>query len=437
MDWLTVISIMFGGVIFFLMLGIPIAFSFIIVNIIGAFLVLGGELGLLQMVRNMQTAVTQYSLAPLVLFVFMGEVMLYTGIAARAINAIDQMFSKVPGRLSMIAIIGGSIFASLSGSTIANTAVLGKTLLPQMKDRGYAPSISMGPIMAVGGVAMLIPPSGLAVLLASLAQVSINHLLIAGIIPATLMAIAFFSYIIIRCLINPELAPSYNVEQKSFIVRVKPFLIYVAPLIIIFIAVVGSMISGVATPTESAALGSLASLAIAACYRALSVGNFIDSIKATLKFSAMILFVICASSTFSQILAFSGATQTISQLVTGMDLAPLMILISMLLLLLVLGCFMDQISMMMLTLPIFMPIIRAAGFDDVWFTLMMLVVLEISLTTPPFGLLVFVMQGVAPVGTTLRQIYSSVTPFILMELAVLGLIVAFPIIALWLPTLLL
>lgn len=437
MDWLTVITIMFGGVVFILLLGVPIAFSFLIINLIGAFFVLGGESGLLQIIRNMQTSVAQYSLAPIVLFVFMGEVMLYTGIASRAINAIDQMFTKVPGRLSMIAIIGGTIFSSLSGSTIANTAVLGKTLLPQMKEKGYSPSISMGPIMAVGGVAMLIPPSGLAVLLASLAQVSINHLLIAGIIPATLMVIAFFSYIVIRCVLNPSLAPSYNIEQQPFLDRIKPFIVYVAPLLVIFIAVVGSMITGVATPTESAALGSLASLTIAACYRSLTLQNIIESIKATLKFSAMILFVICASATFSQILAFSGATNTISSLVTGMDLAPLMILIAMLLLMLVLGCFMDQISIMMLTLPIFMPIIRAAGFDDVWFTVMMLVVLEISLTTPPFGLLVFVMQSVAPAGTTIRQIYGSVTPFILMELTVLALMVAFPVIALWLPSVLL
>ncbi|HZJ97583.1 MAG TPA: TRAP transporter large permease [Oligella sp.] len=437
MDWITTISLMFGGVIFFLLLGVPIAFSFLTVNLIGGFLILGGELGLLQTIRNMQTAVAQYSLAPIVLFVFMGEVMLYTGIAARAINAIDQMFTKVPGRLSMIAIVGGAVFSSLSGSTIANTAVLGKTLLPQMKERGYSPSISMGPIMAIGGIAMLIPPSGLAVLLASLAQVSINHVLIAGIIPATLMVILFFAYIIIRCLINPSLAPSYEVEQQPLQERIKPFLIYVAPLILIFIAVVGSMIMGIATPTESAALGSIASLTIAAVYRALTIHNIVESIKGTLKFSAMILFVICTAATFSQILAFSGATATISQLVTSMEIAPFLILLAMLLLLLILGCFMDQISMMMLTLPVFMPIIRAAGFDDVWFIVLMLVVLEISLTTPPLGLLIFVMQSVAPKSITLRQIYASVTPFIIMELVVLGLMVIFPLIALWLPQVLL
>lgn len=434
MDWITVISVMFGGVILALLLGIPIVFSFLLVNIVGAVLVLGGEVGLLQMIRNMQSAVANYALAPIVLFVFMGEIMLHTGIASRAIDAIDKLFTRIPGRLSMIAVVGGTIFSSLSGSTLANTAVLGKTLLPQMLQKGYSPTIAMGPIMAIGGVAMLIPPSGLAVLLASLAEISVNHVLIAGIVPALLMAAAFFAYIGIRCTINPSLAPSYAIDQRSWAERITPLLVYVLPLLIIFIAVVGSMVGGIATPTESAALGSLASIAVAACYRALTLKNLAKSLKATLTFSAMILFVVCASTTFSQILAFSGATQTISGLITGMDLSPIVLLLAMLLLLLVLGCFMDQVSMMMLTLPLFMPIITTAGLNEVWFAVLMLIVLEISLCTPPFGLLLFVMHGVAPRGINLRQIYASVTPFILIQFIFLLIIVALPAIALWLPS---
>lgn len=434
MEWTTVLTMMFGGVIFSLLLGIPIVFSFLLINILGAVFVLGGDVGLLQMIRNMQSAVAQYSLAPIVLFVFMGEIMLYTGIASRAIDAIDRLFTKVPGRLSMIAVAGGAVFSSLSGSTIANTAILGKTLLPEMKQRGYSPTISMGPILAIGGIAMLIPPSGLAVLLGSLAHVSINQLLIAGIVPAILMAIGFFGYIAIRCTINPSLAPSYAVQKLSMRERIMPFLVYVLPLVTIFVAVVGSMVSGIATPTESAALGSLTSIAIAACYRSLSLEKLVRSIKATTQFSAMILFIICASSTFSQILSFSGATQAISQMVTSMDLAPIVILVAMLVLLVILGCFMDQVSMMMLTLPIFMPIVAATGFNDVWFAVLMLVVLEISLCTPPFGLLLFVMQGVAPQGTTLRQIYAAVAPFITIQFLFLALMVAIPSISLWLPS---
>jgi len=434
MDWVSVITMMFGGVVAALLLGVPIVFAFLLFNIIGAIFVLGGEVGLMQMVRNMQGAVGNYSLAPVVLFVFMGEVMLYTGIAVRAIDAIDKLFSRVPGRLSMIAVVGGTVFSSLSGSTIANTAILGKTLLPQMLQKGYAPSISMGPIMAIGGIAMLIPPSGLAVLLASLAEISVNQVLIAGIIPALLMAVAFFLYIGLRCMMNPKLAPSYDVDERSWGERLKPLFFDVFPLLTIFVAVVGSMVAGIATPTESAALGSLASIAVAACYRSLTIGSLLASVRGTLRFSAMILFIVCASTTFSQILAFSGATQTISQLVIDLDPSPLMLMVAMLLLLVVLGCFMDQVSMMMLTLPLFMPIVTLVGFNEVWFAVLMLIVLEISLCTPPFGMLLFVMQGVAPKGITIRQIYASVTPFVLIQFLFLALIVAIPALALWLPS---
>ena len=437
MDWVTTLILMFGGVVFFLLLGLPIVFSFLVVNLIGAFFVLGGDVGIMQMVRNMQGSVAQYALAPIVLFVFMGEIMLHTKIAARAIDAVDRLFTRVPGRLSLIAVTGGTVFATLSGSTLANTAVLGKTLLPEMNARGYNSGISMGPIMAVGGIAMLIPPSGLAVLLGSLGKISINELLIAAIVPAMMMAALFFVYIIVRCVINPKLAPVYEVEERSWSERLMPFVKYVMPLGGIFIAVVGSMVAGIATPTESAALGSLASIIAAAMYRSLSLKALVDSVTETMKFSAMILFVICASSTFSQILAFSGATQAVSAFVASLGLSPIELLIAMLLILVVLGCFMEQVSMMMLTLPIFMPIAMAAGIEPVWFGVMMLIVLEMSLCTPPLGLLIFVMQGIAPKGTTLSSIYASVTPFILLEVFVLALIMMFPIITSWLPSLLL
>ena len=437
MDWVTTLILMFGGVVFFLLLGLPIVFSFLVVNLIGAFFVLGGDVGIMQMVRNMQGSVAQYALAPIVLFVFMGEIMLHTKIAARAIDAVDRLFTRVPGRLSLIAVTGGTVFATLSGSTLANTAVLGKTLLPEMQSRGYHSGISMGPIMAVGGIAMLIPPSGLAVLLGSLGKISINQLLIAAIVPAAMMAALFFIYIIVRCVINPSLAPVYEVEKRSWSERLMPFVKYVMPLGGIFIAVVGSMVAGIATPTESAALGSLASIIAAAIYRSLSLKALIDSVTETMKFSAMILFVICASSTFSQILAFSGATQAVSAFVAGLGLSPIELLIAMLLILVVLGCFMEQVSMMMLTLPIFMPIALAAGIEPVWFGVMLLIVLEMSLCTPPLGLLIFVMQGIAPKGTSLSSIYASVTPFILLEVFVLALIMMFPIITHWLPSVLL
>lgn len=168
-DWIFALTVMFGGIIVFMSIGIPIALAFITVNTIGAILFLGNELGIMQMIRNMRPAVAQYALVPIPLFVLMGEIMLRTGMATRSIEAIDRLISRVPGRLSIVAVLGGTSFAALSGSSVANAAVVGKTLLPEMRRRGYHPSISIGPVAAVGGIAVLIPPSALAVMLGSLA----------------------------------------------------------------------------------------------------------------------------------------------------------------------------------------------------------------------------------------------------------------------------
>jgi tripartite ATP-independent transporter DctM subunit len=362
----------------------------------------------------------------------MGEIMFYTGIAERAIDAVDKLIARVPGRLSLVAITGGTIFASLSGSTIANTAMLGSTLLPEMYRRGYKPSISIGPIVAVGGIAMLIPPSALAVLLGSIAQIPVGALLVASIIPALILAALFFAYVIIRCRLDPSLAPPYEVRELTWRERLMPFVKYVVPLSGIFVVVVGSIIGGIATPTESAALGAAASLIAAAAYRRLTRKNFVISIRQTLRFTVMTLFIICGSITFSQIMAFSQASNGLSAAVLGAGLTPLALLIAMLAILMFLGCFMDQVSMMMITVPLFMPLVQQFGFEQVWFGVLMLMILEISLATPPFGLLLFVAKGAAP-DNSMREIIGSVAPFIAIALFVVALLVAFPELTLVLP----
>jgi tripartite ATP-independent transporter DctM subunit len=376
--------------------------------------------------------VANFALVPIVLFVLMGEILLQSGVAKKAIDAIDKLLAKTPGRLSIVAIVGGTIFSSLSGSTMANTAILGKTLMPEMKARGYSPSISMGPIMAVGGIAMLIPPSALAVLLGSMGKISINSLLIAAIVPALIMAILFFAYVILRCKLNANEAPAYATESVSFGERIKPFLFNVVPLILIFFVVVGSMVGGYASPTESAALGCLASFVMTILYRKFTVDGFTGALKETIIFSSMILFIICASSSFSQILGFSGATQALSSMVAESDLNTASVLILMLLVMLGLGFFMDQVSIMMLTLPIFIPIVTILGADPVWFGVMVLIVLEVGLCTPPFGLLLFVMQGVVP-SENIKNIYKSVVPYLLIEISIVSLVFVFPGVVKFLP----
>jgi tripartite ATP-independent transporter DctM subunit len=434
MAWYETLGLLIGLLLVFMALGLPVVFAFFAVNLVGAFVFMGGDKGMLQLMRNAADAVQSFALLPIPLFIFMGEVMFHTGVAARAIDAVDRLIARVPGRLSLVAITGGTIFSSLSGSTIANTAMLSSTLLPEMTRRGYHPSISVGPIVAVGGLAMLVPPSALAVLLGSVARIPIGELLVASIIPAFILAALFFGYVILRCRLDPALAPPYDVAAYSWRERLLPFLKYVLPLMGIFVVVVGSIIGGFATPTESAALGAAAALAAAAAYRRLNWANFVVSVRETLRLTVMTLFIICGSITFSQILAFTQASTGLSEVVTGAGFSPLWVLLGMLGILLVLGCFMDQVSMMMITAPLFMPVAETLGLDIVWFGVLMLMVLEISLATPPFGLLLFVAKGAAP-QIPMGAIIRSVAPFIAIALGVVGLLVAFPELTLLLPRL--
>lgn len=418
-------------------IGMPVTLAFFGVNLAGAWVFLGGEAGLEQLVRNTGVSVNSFALLPIPLFVMMGEILFHTGVAYRSINAIDRLLQRVPARLAVVSLAGGTVFAALSGSSIANTALLGGTLSPDMLRRGYSPTLSFGPVMAVGGIAVLIPPSALAVMLGSLSGISISKLLIGGIVPGLLMSLGFLVYILAICWLWPHVAPRERVHSGGgFRERYWPFLRDVMPLSLIFVAVIGSMLSGLATPTEASALGAVASLVATACYGALSLKTLKTSLLETAKVSVSILFIIAASTTFSQILSFSGVTTGVTEVIGSLRLSPDMLVLAMLGLLLLLGCVIDQVSMMLVTLPFFMPLAAAANIDTIWLGLMMLVAIEIGLLTPPFGILLMVMQGAAPRGTPLAQIYRAAFPFIVIEVMVLGLMFAWPAMVNWLPGLL-
>ena len=436
MDWSTILILFLGGQVILLLLGLPVAIAFFAINLIGAFVFMGGYVGELQLIRNSVDAITKFELSPIPLFVLMGEILFHTGVAQRAIDAVDRLISRVPGRLSLVAVVGGTIFAALSGSTMANTALLGSTLMPEMRRRGYHHSMAMGPILGTGGIAMLIPPSALAVLLASLGNIPVADLLIAGILPGVLMATFFFGYVVLRCLLDPKLAPVYDAEPLTWTQRLKPVLTDVVPLLSLFVVVVGSILGGIASPTESAALGAVGAFIATVGYRACTWRAMKRAALETAKMAAMIFFIVAASITFSQILSFSGATEGLLRTVTGWNLSPAALVAGMMLILLFLGCFLDQVSMMMITLPFFMPIAAHLHIDVVWLGLMMLIMLEIGFTTPPFGMLLFVMKGVAPPDITMRQIYAAAAPFILLEITVVAVVFLIPSVATWLPSLL-
>ncbi|MCK5164343.1 MAG: TRAP transporter large permease subunit [Desulfobacula sp.] len=435
MDWSLTLALLLGLMAVLMLIGTPVAIAFLIVDVIGAILFLGGEVGIIQLILNMKESLTSFSLLPVPLFVLMGEVMFHSKLGFKAIDATDQWIGKIPGRLSLLSIIGGALFSTMSGSTLATTSILGSLLVPDMEKRGYHKSMSLGPIMGSGGLSMLIPPSALAILLAALNQISVGGLLIAGILPGFLMAFLYGSYVVIRCRLQPHLAPPYQQEAIPVLERIKGSIIHIFPIGLIIFLVIGLIFLGVATPSEAAALGSMGTILIAIVYGQMNFSVMKASIMGTLKITSMMFMIITGSMLFSQILAFSGASAGIIETVIGFDLSPMMVLISMQCVLLFLGCFMDNLSMVMIAIPIFLPIVEALHFNTLWFALIMLINMEMANTTPPFGLLLFVMKGVAPKNTTMMDVYKAGIPFLMCDAVVMTLVMVFPQIALYLPEL--
>jgi tripartite ATP-independent transporter DctM subunit len=439
MSWQMASLLLLGGSTVLLFMGMPVAFSFTAINLVGAVLFLGGDAGLHQLLRNSSAAAINFSLTPIPLFILMGEVLFHTGLAVKVIDAVERLIRQVPGRLAVVAVVAGTVFSAISGSTIATTAMLGSLMVPIMLARGYHPTMATGPVMAIGAVDMLIPPSALTVLLGSLSGISISKLLIGGVVPGLILSVAFVAYIVVRVRLNPALAPStadLPGDKLTGWARFDPLVRYVLPLVSIFAVVVGAMSGGIATPTESAALGALATMALAALYRTLSIDVLAKALRGTVAISGMILFIILGATTFSQVLSFSGATDGIVSAIFDQGLPPFAILAGMLLLLIFLGLFVDQVSMMLITLPVFMPIVQRLDIDLVWFGVLYLICMQLGLLLPPHGLLLMTMRGVAPPEVTMADIFRAVTPYVVLSVVLLVLIVLFPAIATWLPALL-
>jgi tripartite ATP-independent transporter DctM subunit len=424
---------MLGGSTLLLLAGLPVAFTFIAVNIAGAAIWLGGEPGVAQLARNSVVSITSFSLTPIPLFILMGEVLFHTGIAVKVIDGVERLIAQVPGRLAVVAVVAGTIFSAISGSTIATTAMLGGLMVPVMLSRGYHPTMATGPVMAIGAVDMLIPPSALTVLLGSFSGISISKLLIGGVVPGLILSVAFVAYIILRVQITPSLAPRTPLTEYHGWSRLLPFVQYVIPLVSIFVIVVVSMSAGWATPTESAAIGAFATMLMALIYRSLTVANLFAALRGTVAISTIILFIILGATTFAQILSFSGASNGLVSQLLGLGLAPMAIVAAMMGILIFLGIFVDQVSMMLITLPIFMPIVQRLGIDPVWFGVMFLICMQLGLLLPPHGLLLMTMRGVAPPQVTMTHIFVAVIPYVTLSLLVLALVFFVPAVALWLP----
>ena len=435
MAWYEAGGLMLGLLLAQMAIGMPVFLAFLTTNAIGVMLFMGGTGDFAQLISNATVTVTSFLLVPVPLFILMGEIFFHTGLALRVFEGVDKMVGRLPGRLSYLAVASGTIFATLSGSSIASGAMMASMLVPEMTKRGYSISLSVGPILGSGGLAMIIPPSALAVLLGSLARIDIGALLIAGLFPGMILGGLYVINIFFQVKVNPAAAPEYDVASTSLLEKLWAFVTNILPMVVIVFAVVGVIILGIATPSESGAFGVFSVLALAAAYRRLSLETIVRAVRGTLIVTAMTFIILVGSSTFSQIMAFAGASSGLVILAGDLRLGPTEMLLVMFAVLLVLGMFVDQLSQMMLTLPIFMPLIVALGFDPIWFGVVMLLAMEISLITPPFGVLLFVMMGAGPPGATLPKVALAGLPYIMCGVVLLGLLIAFPGIALYLPSL--
>ena len=435
MEWWIAFTLIVGALCVLMVIGMPIAFAFLAVNIAGAYIFWGGVAGINQMILAVMDSVASFSIMPVPLFLLMGELLFRSGIAARLMDVLDAWLGRVPGRLSLMAVGGGTLFATLAGSGAATTALLGRILVPDMMKRGYQQPMTLGPVMGSGGLAVMIPPSALGVILAATSDISVGAFLMSIIVPGLMMALSYAIYVVLRCYLQPQLAPAYVAEKVPLKQRLRDTVVYVFPLATIVFVVSGLIFLGIATPTESAGLGALAALILARLYGRLDWPMLKECLYSTLRTSIMVLMILSGSSAFSQLLAFTGASAGLVDVATSTDLSPVMIVISMQVVLLLLGTFMESLAMILLTVPIYFPIIEALHLSPIWFGAIMLLNMEMAAISPPFGFGLFVMKAVAPQGTTMMDVYKASVPFLLLNSVVMLIMIFFPSVVLWLPSL--
>lgn len=430
MEWWVFLTIGLGGLLVLLGTGIPVAIAFLALDAVGLYL-LKGTKGLGLIVSSMFDSVGSISMGAIPLFYFLGEILMQSKAVHILLNVIDSWVGQMRARLCIVSILTGTVLGTLSGSAMADSAVLGSTLLPEMIRRGYDRRLAAGSIMSAGSLAAIIPPSILAVVLGGLAQVSIAELLISGILPGFLLSAIFILYVLIRVKLKPELAPTYPSSEIPFSEKMRA-LFKMLPFLVIIFLVLGLILLGIATPTESAATGAIGAMIVTKFYGRLKLQVIKTALVATLRLTGMIFFIIAGAQAFSQLLALSGATRGLLQAITQAELGPVMMFVIMQFIPFFLGCFLEQISIMMIAVPIYAPMVAYMHFDPIWFWIIFLINLTVGAITPPFGLVLFVLKG-ASQEISMADVYKASTPFLMLVILGIILIAIFPDIALWLP----
>jgi tripartite ATP-independent transporter DctM subunit len=435
MDWY--VTLLAGiAIIFALFLsGAPIFLAFLFAILTGVYFIIG-PFGFPMVANSILDTVSITSLASIPLFILMGELLFRSGTMDVLFNSIDKLVGRVKGRQYVLVVVLSAVFGALSGVAMAVAAMLGRAIMPGMVARGYDRNIAAGLIVSGASLAPIIPPSLLAIIVGSIADVSIAKLLIAGFIPGLLLAGIFLIYVFIRIAMNPKLAPANSDSKQGDVTSGEMVwaLIRILPFAIVIFSVMGFILMGIATPSESAATGVVGALITAAIYKNLSFKMIWNSVMASITVSAMILAIMAMSKMFTQLLAFTGATSELVELVANLGYGPLTMLIIMLAVPFVLCMFIDTIAVILLTIPIYQPVVDAMGFDPVWFWLLFLINITLGAITPPFGYTLFAFKAVVP-DMSISDVYKATWPFVILFLIGIAVIIAVPGIATWLPNL--
>ncbi|HEY9238177.1 MAG TPA: TRAP transporter large permease subunit [Burkholderiaceae bacterium] len=411
-----------------LTIGMPVAFSLFVAGSVGLYFV-GGLQSLIGVITTTPLSTAgSYELISVPMFILMAEFVILSGVADNLFKCAATWVGRVPGGLAMATAVAGAGFGAISGSSTASAATLSSTTMPAMLKQGYEPKLAAGVVAISGTLAMLIPPSIALVLYGIIADVSIGQLLIGGVIPGILVTLTIIATVWVLVTLKPESAPrgaSYTMREKLVSLKV------VGPMVALFMCVTGVIYTGIATPTEASGLGAFGAFVLALREGKVNRATLMHALKHAAHASCMIIMIVVCAKVFGYFLTLTQATQAIVQWVGALDVSRWVVLAFVLVGYLILGCLMDQVAILILTVPIVLPLIKALGFDPVWFGVIVIVTAEVGLVTPPVGLNVFVVSRYAK--RPLQEIFAGVWPHVFSHLLLLVVLVAFPAIILWLP----
>jgi tripartite ATP-independent transporter DctM subunit len=394
------------------LLGVPIFVAFIVMNVLGVFILFGPS-GFGLFANSIYATANIGALSAVPLFIVMGEILFRSGAMEVLFDSLDRLIGRIRGRQYVLCIVLSAILGALSGAAMAVAGLLGRSLFPTMRKRGYDTEFSAGTILAGASLDPIIPPSVLAVIIATLADISAGKMLIAGILPGLLLTGMFLVYVIIRVKMKPSLAPDLaaDLQDRKTAGSIWLALARMIPSCFVFFMVMGLIMLGVATPTEAAATGVAGAIVLAAYYRGLSWGMVKEALFSAATVASLLLIIMCSAVMFSQLLTFTGATRALGEFVVDLKLSGALMLFAMMALPFVLFMFLDQVALMLVLIPIYQPIIRIYSFDEIWFWTLFLVVATVGGLTPPFGYVLFALKSAAP-DVPMTTIFRASWPFV-------------------------